>query len=121
MLKITSDENRQIVTVEPDGALEASDFQRLDDVVDPIIATKGGLSGLLIHAKQFPGWQSFSDFLAHTRFLRDHLTKVSKVALVTDSPAAELAQVVSRFVSTDVRHFHYDKLDDAVAWLEARA
>ena len=117
MLKVAQNESGDVVMAEPDGALQESDFATLDSVVDSIIDDKGKLKGLLIHSRGFPGWDSFGAFLSHSRFIKDHHDKIAKVAVVTDSPCGDLAELVGKLIKTDVRHFDYDDLDDARTWL----
>ena len=117
MLKVAQNENGDVVMAEPDGALQESDFATLDSVVDSIIEKKGELQGLLIHARSFPGWDSFGAFLSHSRFIKEHHDKIAKVAVVTDSPLGDFAELVGKLIKTDVRHFDYDDLDEAQAWL----
>ena len=118
MLKVTRYDSGDIVMVEPEGALQESDFDSLDAVIDPIIAAKGTLKGLLIHAESFPGWDSFGAFLSHRRFWQQHQAKIGKVALATDSPLGYLAEMLTRVVGLRVRHFLYRDLEEARAWLE---
>jgi hypothetical protein len=74
-----------ILLVTPDGPLEAADFERLTKEVEPFIAANGRLSGLLINAEFFPGWDSFGALLSHLRFVADHHRKIARIAVVTDS------------------------------------
>ncbi len=83
-----------------------------------IMVEDGKLDGLIIHTKDFPGWESFGDMVAHFRFVRDHHTRIEKVALVTDVQIGELApHIASHFVAAEVRHFDFDELDAAVDWV----
>ncbi len=118
MLEVTRYDNDDIVMVEPEGALGEADFDSLDAVIDPIIAAKGKLKGLLIHAEAFPGWDSFGAFLSHRRFWQDHHAKIGKVALATDSPLGYLAEMLTKYIGVRVRHFPYRDLEEARAWLE---
>ena len=47
--------DRKVLIVEPQAALEAADFERLVQAVDPFIEKSGGLNGLMIYADAFPG------------------------------------------------------------------
>lgn len=107
-----------ILVVMPQGPLEASDFERLAREVDPYIAEKGRLAGLMIHAKAFPGWRDFAGFRAHVSFVRAHHRKIGKIAAASDSCLASLAPYVARcFVQPELKRFRYDDKEAALAWL----
>ena len=56
MLKFELLRDRGILIVTPNGPLEKADFERLAKEVDPFIASKGKLTGLLIYTESFPVW-----------------------------------------------------------------
>ena len=106
-----------VVIVEPTRSLRAEDFDALSMTVDPWIEAKGTLRGIVVHTRGFPGWENLGSFLRHLRFVGDHHRKVARVALAADGAFAEMAPSLSDpFVQAEVRHFGYDRLDDAVAW-----
>jgi SpoIIAA-like len=109
-----------ILIIEPDGPLESRDFEKLVQDVDPYISEKGNLDGLMIHAKAFPGWDSFAAFLSHMKFVRNHHQKIKKIAAVTDSGFLSIMpQVASHFIKAEVKHFGYADKDAALKWLKA--
>jgi len=61
--------NRGILVVTPQGPLEKTDFDLVGQEVDPFIAAKGKLTGLMIYAKSFPGWKNFEALLSHFKFV----------------------------------------------------
>src|SRR5262249_46473491 len=85
MIEYELDPAESILYVRPKGALAKSDFEQLTKAVDPHIEAKGDLAGLIIEARAFPGWESLGAMAAHFRFLRDHHTRIKKVAVVTDA------------------------------------
>jgi len=118
MLNISVDFPTQVVSVEPLGSLQESDFKKLDEVIDPLIAEHGSLQGLLIHTKTFPGSADFAGFLANRRFRIDHHKDIAKVALVTDSDLGGAAEAITRLLKlVDARHFAYTEFKDARAWV----
>jgi len=95
MIKISIDLETGVVSVEPQAPLEKSDFDRLDEMVDPIIA--GG-----------------------DKVRRSTTTEFSKTALVTDSAlggVAESAAGVLHFAN--IQHFSYADMVSAQQWLQA--
>lgn len=107
-----------VLTLAPSGPLSADDFAAVAAEVDPWIAEHGELRGLLIHAKQFPGWQDFAAFLGHLGFVRTHVQKVRRLAIASDSAFLTIApQIAKVFVHAEVRHFGYAECDAAAEWL----
>jgi hypothetical protein len=107
-----------ILIVRPEAPLEATDFQRLAQEIDPYIEANGKLHGIMIDAEAFPGWKDFAALLAHLRFVKDHHRKVQKVAAVGDSSFVTIApKIVSHFVQADVRHFPHAQKQEALLWL----
>lgn len=113
-------EDNGIVLVEPISSLTSDDFRRLSDAVDARLEKQPALRGLLIHSKEFPGWENFASLVAHIRFVRDHHKKVERVALVTDSSLGSMIEMLAKhFVGAKVRHFPYADLEVAKDWIES--
>jgi SpoIIAA-like len=106
-----------VMVVEVRQALRAQDFDALALTADTWIEAHGELQGLVIHAREFPGWENLAGLLRHVRFVRDHQRKVERVALAADSKLAGLAPgIAEHFVEAEVKSFAYDELDNAIAW-----
>jgi SpoIIAA-like len=107
-----------ILVIRPQGRLEATDFQKIAQEVDPYIEANGKLHGVMVEAKSFPGWKDFAALIAHLRFVKDHHQKIEKIAAVSDSGFLSIApKIASHFVQADVRHFPSAQKDEALAWL----
>jgi hypothetical protein len=106
-----------VIVVEVEAPLRAQDFDALALTADTWIEAHGELRGLVIHAREFPGWENLVSFLRHVRFVRDHHRKVKRVALATDGKLASLApRLAEHFVKAEVKSFAYGELDSAIAW-----
>jgi hypothetical protein len=104
-----------ILILEPDAPLEAADFESLDREIDPYIAEHGKLSGLMIHAKAFPGWANLEAFFAHMQFIKSHHQKIVRLAMVTDSKVLEeLPKIAAHLVHVQVKHFSESQHEDAL-------
>jgi hypothetical protein len=56
--------------------------------------------------------------LAHLKFLRDHIEKIEKVAVVADGALANIVpDTANLFVNAQVRHFDYAREDEAWDWI----
>ena len=112
------DENTGVLTVRPEGKLETQDFLTLSEVVDLYIKKKGGLNGIVIVTKKFPGWVDFSGMIEHMKFVRNHHRKIAKVAIVTDSKIADVAESLGKhFVKASIKHFFYKEHESAKRWI----
>jgi hypothetical protein len=108
-----------ILELKPDAPLSKEDFSGLSAVVDSYLSTHDKLQGVLIHAKTFPGWDDFGGFTAHMHFVRAYHEQVKRVAVVTDSSIAGLAESLGRhFTSAEVKHFPFSNETAALVWLK---
>lgn len=107
----------EVLLVDVEHPLRTEDFDALAQTADSWLRAHDALAGVVIHAREFPGWENIGSLIRHMRFVRDHHRKVRKIALAADSKAAALVpQLAQHFVQAEVRRFGYDELDDAVAW-----
>jgi len=111
--------DRNILVITPDGPLEKADFEQLAKEVDPFIASKGKLAGVMLYAKSFPGWDSFGAFVSHLKFVADHHRQIERIAAVTDSGFLKIMpRIAEHFVQAEIKHFDLAEKDQALAWLE---
>jgi len=111
--------DKAVLVVRPTGRLEAADFLGLARVVDPYLADKGTLNGLLVEATSLRGWNDFAALIEHLRFVRDHHRQVRRVAVVTDNAVlAILPRIAEHFAQPEIRVFPPADRANALAWLE---
>ena len=109
-----------VVVVEPKGTLSAVDFREISREIDPYIREKGKLTGLLIEATAFPGWDSFGTFIQHLKFVYDHHRNIDRVAAVTDAAFLKIAPAIARhFAHPEIRVFASGERVKALEWLQA--
>ena len=119
MISLKINRGEGIVIIEPSGLLEISDFEQLTKEIDAYISDQGHVNGIIIHTKEFPGWESFGAFTHHMKFIKDHHKKVKKVAAVTDSKFMSIAPAIAKhFVSAEVKHFDYADMETAKKWIK---
>lgn len=115
-------EDSGVLVVEPDGELEAEDFERIAATVDPYIDKVGDLSGLVIVANEFPGWENFTAFTTHLRFLRDHQARIRRVGVVTDSHfLSNVPKVAGPLLEAEVKQFPSKQRRAAIRWASTGA
>jgi peroxiredoxin len=72
----------------------------------------------MICAEAFLGWESLDGVISHFKLVRDHHSKISKVAFVSDSNVlALLPGIATHFVNAEVKHFKNDDEAEALAWI----
>ena len=108
-----------ILVLKPNAPLTEEDFGGLSATVDSYLSDHAKLHGVLIHTRKFPGWENFGGFTAHMHFVREHHKKVERVAVVTDSQIAGIAESLgNHFTSAEVRHFPFPDDVKALDWLK---
>lgn len=111
-------EERGVLIMQPNGELEAADFERLNARLDPYLQEARVLNGVMIVAEHFPGWDDLAALTSHVRFVRSHQGKIRRVALVTsDRLVSSVPRLASRFVGADVRAFPMQARDQALLWV----
>jgi hypothetical protein len=111
--------DRSILVITPDGALEKKDFEQLAKEVDPFIASKGELAGIMICATSFPGWRSLGAFMSHLKFVVDHHRQIERIAVVTSSGLLKIMpRIAGHFVHPKIKNFDFEEKGRALAWLE---
>ncbi|MEO8742405.1 MAG: STAS/SEC14 domain-containing protein [Lysobacteraceae bacterium] len=106
-----------VIVVEVGAPLRSQDFDAIALTADTWIEAHGDLHGIVIHARDFPGWENLGGFFRHMRFIRNHQQKVTRVAVATDSKVASLApRIAEHFVKAELKAFTYDALESAIAW-----
>ena len=108
-----------ILVIAPSGPLESEDFEKLAKEIDPIIASKGKLAGVVISAQAFPGWESFGAFLSHLKFVAGHHRQIERIAVVTDSAFLKIMpRIASVVIHPEIKQFNFAEKDRALAWLQ---
>jgi hypothetical protein len=122
MIAVAILEEENVAVLEPSGPLSRLDFEDVKSIIDPVIEEKGKLNGIIIHTREFPGWEDFAGLLSHLTFVHEHHDKVARVAIVTDSQISNFAErIASHFVNARIKSFKYDDIKDALDWVKQRA
>lgn len=109
-----------VLLVEPKAPLSAEDFREIARVIDPYIRENGKLTGLLIEAESFPGWDSFGALVQHMQFVRDHHRNIDRVAAVTGSTFLRIVpRIAEHFAHPEIRVFASGERQKALDWLQA--
>lgn len=106
-----------VLVLSPHGELDAKDFERVAKEIDPYIKKKGELKGLIIVAKDFPGWDDLSAMFAHFKFVKEHHDSVKRLAMVSDDRVmSALPFLAKHLLVGESRHFAMAKKNEALAW-----
>lgn len=120
MLNFSIMQAEGILLLKPSAPLSTEDFGSLSVDVDAYLSEHARLHGVLVHAKGFPGWENFGAFTAHMHFVREHHKQIERIAVVTDSPLADMVKLLAKhFISAEIRHFPFDDDAKALEWLQA--
>ena len=116
-LEYKLDETAGVLTLIPHGDLEVADFANVGEVVDAQIEKAGRLSGIVVLADEFPGWDSLSAMTSHFRFVRDHHKSIGRVALVSDDRfLSALPRLAKHFIAAEIRSFEPGASEEAHRW-----
>ena len=117
-LSFELNEEQGVLILQPQGELEAADFERVAAEVDPFIEKAGELKGVMVVAEHFPGWDDFSALSSHFRFVREHHKAIRRIAVVTnDRLVSAMPRIASRFVGAEARAFPMTARDEALLWV----
>ena len=118
MLEFELNKESGVLVLKPHGPLSSDDFPPITDAVDAYLGKADKLNGVMIYAKEFPGWEDFGGLVSHLQFVRDHHANIRKLATVSDSTVLTIMpKVVKHFVSAETRHFDSGDLYAAEVWL----
>lgn len=121
MLNYSIQEPEGVLVLKPDAPLKQEDFTGLSASVNAYLAKHEKLRGALVYSKKFPGWDHVSGFTAHMHFVREHRTKVERIAVVTDSIIADAVELMATsFTPAKIKRFHFAEYDAALAWVRAQ-
>ena len=109
------DADAGILILDPaaDKSLSEDEFEAVGKTVSTYLESHDRLPGILIHGRRFPGWHSIGALFSHLKFVNVVHDKISKVALVTNSPMGSFAdRVIVPLILAKVRKFDYDQRDE---------
>ena len=111
--------DKNILIITPQGPLEGADFRVIAKAVDPVVISKGKVTGLMIKVKSFPGWRNLTAFLAHLRFVAGYHRRIERIAVVTSSRILKVIPGIAGYlVHPEIRSFGLNQEEQALSWLE---
>ena len=109
-----------VLRVRPDGPITREDVTTLTRTVDEYLADHPKIAGVMVETRTFPGFASVGAFADYARFIADHHARVRRLALVTDSALAPVAEfMANHVVGLEMRHFPFAEGTAALAWLRS--
>ena len=103
MIKSELLKDKGVLVVSPVDPLAASDFEHLAEEIDPYIEQNGRLHGLMVYTEFFPGWADFAALISHLKFVRNHQSRIEKVAAVSDSGFLRIIPSVERTAAPEAQ------------------
>jgi hypothetical protein len=108
----------KLLEVRPQGAFSVEDFKQLKKAVESEKDNQGLLEGLMVVSEGFPGFKNFAAMIEYFRFIKNQHHNIYKIALVTNSLSAELAELFGKhFVDAEIKHFLLDEEEVAKYWI----
>lgn len=99
------------------GTIRSTDFQRIEEHVDGLIAQCGSIR-LLLDATEFDGWQDVDAAKTHFQFVKEHHSRVERIAVLGNHQWQHwLASAIGVFLHPEVKCFEPDQKQSALLWL----
>lgn len=118
MINLSLNKDQGYVIVSVTGPISVFDMENLTEEVDQYIEEFGKLTGLIIKAEKFPGWDNLDSFFHHIKFVKDHHKVISKVGFMTeDNLISSFPGLANHFVKAELRRFDFGHMDEAVEWI----
>ena len=109
-----------VLVVRPEGAITREDVATLTRAADEYLASHSKFVGVMVETRTFPGFASVGAFADYARFIADHHARVLRVALVTDSALAPVAEfMANHIVGVQMQHYPFAEGAAAQAWLRS--
>jgi len=93
MLKLQFDGD--VLVVQPEGRITQEDVVTLTRMADEYLAGHPKIAGVMVETRTFPGFASVGAFADYARFIANHHAHVRRLALVTDSALAPVAEFMA--------------------------
>ena len=109
-----------VLGVRPEGPITRDDVATLTQAADAYLASHPKIAGVMVETRTFPGFASVGAFADYARFIADHHARVRRVAPVTDSALAPIAEfMANHVVGVEMRHYAFAEGAAALAWLRS--
>ena len=115
MLKVQFDGD--VLAVRPDGPITREDVDTLTRTADEYLADHPKIAGVMVETRAFAGYTSMGAFADYARFIAGHRARIRRIALVTDSALAPVAEfMANHVVGLQMRHYPFAEGAAAQAW-----
>jgi len=109
-----------VLRVQPEGPITSDDVATLTRTVDEYLSDRPKIAGVMVETPAFPGFASVGAFADYARFIADHHARVRRVALVTNSALAPVAEfMANHVVGVEMRHYPFAEGAAALGWLRS--
>jgi hypothetical protein len=109
-----------VLGLRPDAPITREDVATLTRTADGYLVDHPKIAGVMVETRMFPGFASVGAFADYARFIADHHARVRRLALVTDSALAPIAEFMAKYVvGVEMRHYPFAESGAARAWLRS--
>ena len=100
------------------GPIAREDVATLTRTADEYLAGHPNIAGVMVETRTFPGFASVGAFTDYARFIADRHARERRIALVTDSALAPVAEfMANHVVGVQMRHYSFAEGATALTWL----
>jgi hypothetical protein len=109
-----------VAIAEVQRPLRPADIDTMAATLDEWCAEHGRLTGLVVSAPAFPGWENLAALLRHVALVASHQRRIERIAVVVDGFLADhVPDLANRVLAPEIRHFAHRDVDAALAWASA--
>ncbi len=122
MLHTTVSEEHPIAFLQPETAIEKSDFKKSAKQIDAHIASGFPISCLMIHVEKFEPWDDFGKLSTEFTLKDAQHEWITHIALVTDNPTGDARKDLGEhFKNARLHIYSYCEYEKALTWLNQAA
>ena len=120
---IADDTRRKILELLSQGETAAGDIASKFDISKPAISNHLKIlkEAEIVNERKVRQNRLYSlngEMIEHMKFARNHHREIAKVALVTDSKIADLAESLgTHFIKASIKHFPFAEVESAKSWI----
>jgi hypothetical protein len=109
-----------VAIAEVQRPLRPADIDAMAATVDEWCAEHGRLTGLVVSASAFPGWENVAAVARHVALVASHHRRIGRIAFAVDGFVGEhVPDLADRVLAPEIRHFAHRDLGAALEWASA--
>ncbi|MBU6140137.1 MAG: STAS/SEC14 domain-containing protein [Proteobacteria bacterium] len=112
------DDHYGVLLLDVKNSFTADDFNNILTLIEPYLAKRGELRGIIIHSKKFPYWSGARNRREYVDFALENHHKFRKAALSMGGFFPKiLAKIAKGRVHPEVKIFKHNRIGEAQEWI----